>query len=172
MCISRKEKQHRHKWWMSLKTVISSPDRFLLFSLSIWNLTSLLKTPSAPRSPVCTITAWRGKTAAGSHRFSFRFQAAFLRLITNSQNHNSSKTLMQFRALTDHDKCNVRGSQAANRWQDMDLLFTFIKAIVFEVTLFLFCCVRSVLQSSAWKTIQLKVGERSPSGRRKNQLRN
>lgn len=96
---------------MSLKTVISSPDRFLLFSLSIWNLTSLLKTPSASRSPVCTITAWRGKTAAGSHRFSFRFQAAFLRLITNSQNPNSSKTLMQFRALTDHDKCNVRGSQ-------------------------------------------------------------
>lgn len=39
----------------------------------------------------------------------------------------------------------------------MDLLFTFIKAIVFEVTLFLFCFVRSVLQNSAWKTIQLKV---------------
>lgn len=57
MCISRKEKQHRHKWWMSLKTVISSPDRFCSSAsasgtwLPCWKHPRLQDLPSALLQP-------------------------------------------------------------------------------------------------------------------------
>lgn len=57
-CISQKEKNDTGtSGECQLKVSYQFLRPLLLLSLSIWKLTSLLKTPSAPGSAVCTITA-------------------------------------------------------------------------------------------------------------------
>lgn len=139
MFISREEKQHRLNQLKPVKTVIISFGLciFLLFSLSIWNFASFLKT-SVPRSPVCTMMAWRKKTAAGSRGFLFRFQG---HIPPTDYKQSKSKLLQNFNAIQSLDGSwqveRQRIAEAADkRWQDIDLLLTFLKAIVFEVTQF------------------------------------
>lgn len=161
----------------ALKTFISSSDWWwphFFFSPSIWNFTSFLKIQCLRQHLLSQLSWPEGKKLQDHITFLFRFQGTFLRLIINTQNHNPSTFLKHFTALTylfqisDQDNSNVRSrqtAQAANGgWQYVDLLFRFIKWLIFWSDTISIC---RVLQSSAWNTIQLKVGQCSPSCRHK-----
>lgn len=128
---------HQFHWWLHFFCSSASASGT---SLPFWEHSlpqDLLSEPLRPEG-------W--KTAAGSHPVSFRFQGAFLPLITNSQNQNSSKTLTQFRALTDHDKCNVRWRQMLPR-EDEDYYSHLSKSLSLKLPCFYLLCVmfRSIL---------------------------
>lgn len=168
--VAQGKKKHRYKKWKcTMENSIKNIHQLLWlmmtafsFSPSFWNFTSFLKIQCLRQHLLSQLSWPEGEKLQDHITFLFRFQGTFLWLIINTQNHNLSTFLKHFTALTylfqisDQDNSNVRSRQTAQAnggWQYVDLLFRFIKWLIFEVTLFLFAVCYGVLLGiqSNWK---------------------